>query len=120
MVYTSSSRWFLALKHSKKTVCRQQNDDKQAAIGKSPIGKDNIGVLCPSEFRFGNQVGREFVRLYYKVMNSYSAYLYLFYEQDSTVVISESRDDDKPLSMQATTREVPKIDTSPILGRQTL
>lgn len=52
------------------------------------------------------QVGSEFVRLYYKVMNSYSAYLNLFYEQDSTVTVCESQDGGKPISMQAATQEV--------------
>jgi len=38
-------------------------------------------------------------------MNSYSAYLYLFYERDSSVVVCESQDNDKPISMQACTEE---------------
>lgn len=57
------------------------------------------------ELERAHLVGCEFVRLFYKVMNSYSAYLYLFYERDSSVVICESQENDKPISMQACTEE---------------
>eukprot|EP00210_Caulerpa_lentillifera_P007900 g7541.t1 len=58
-----------------------------------------------TEMERAKKIGNEFVRVYYKVMRSFSSHLHLFYGSDSSVVVFEVQEKDSSLSTRANTSQ---------------
>lgn len=52
------------------------------------------------------QVAKQFVRLYYSILNTHHEYLHQFYGQESAIVISEMLEGGKTMTESADTQEV--------------
>eukprot|EP00210_Caulerpa_lentillifera_P001015 g978.t1 len=54
-----------------------------------------------TEMERAKKIGGDFIRMYYKVMRSFSSHLHLFYEDDSSVVVYETQEAEPSVSIQA-------------------